>query len=449
MGILQNIIAVIVVLGLLITIHEFGHFWVARRCGIRVLRFSVGFGKPLISRVDRYGTEFALAAIPLGGYVKMLDECEGPVDPSEQHLAFNRQHVLKRIAVVIAGPLANFILAVVAYWVMFMAGTTAIVPMVGEVTPDSPAAHGGLKNGQEIVSVQGRQTPDWNGVNLALVAEIGATGHLEISTRDEQGRLESHQLPVDSFMARQDPPEPLRTLGFAPWRPDIAPVIGQVLDNSPAAKGGLEPGDRIRAVDGQTISTWEALVSRVQAAANTPLELQIARAGRDMTVTVTPEGREQEGTMVGFMGAGAGSVSWPQEYQRTLAWGPLGAMGQALSRTGEMTSLTVGSIGKMITGLISPSNLSGPITIARVAGDSARSGLESFISFLAYLSISLGVLNLLPVPVLDGGHLVYYVIELVRGRPVSERIQAFGLRIGMALIASLMLMAFYFDIMRL
>lgn len=449
MGILQNIVAVIVVLGLLITVHEFGHFWVARRCGIRVLRFSVGFGKPLISRVDRHGTEFALAAIPLGGYVKMLDEREGPVASDEQHLAFNRQHVLKRIAVVIAGPLANFILAVVAYWIMFMVGTTAIVPMVGEVSPNSPAERGGLQNGQEIVSVQGRQTPDWNGVNLALVAEIGTSGHLEISTRDKQGRLEEHQLPVEHFMARQDPPEPLGTLGFTPWRPDVAPVIGQVLEDSPAAQGGLQPGDRIMAVDGQSIPTWEALVLHVQAAANTPLEMRVERDGRDMTITVTPEGRKQDSATTGFMGAGVGSVSWPQEYQRTLSWGPMGAMGQALSRTGEMTSLTVGSIGKMITGLISPSNLSGPITIARVAGDSARSGLETFISFLAYLSISLGVLNLLPVPVLDGGHLVYYIIELVRGRPVSERVQAFGLRIGMALIASLMLMAFYFDIMRL
>ncbi len=449
MGVLQNIVAVIVVLGLLITIHEFGHFWVARRCGIRVLRFSVGFGKPLISRVDRHGTEFALAAIPLGGYVKMLDEREGPVAPSEQHLAFNRQHVLKRIAVVIAGPLANFILAVAAYWIMFMVGTTAIVPMVGEVSPDSPAARGGLQNGQEIVAVQGRQTPDWSGVNLALVAEIGTSGHLHVSTRDEQGRLEEHQLPVDRFMARQDPPEPLGTLGFTPWRPAVAPVIGQVLDDSPAARGGLQSGDRIRAVDGQPVAQWESLVSRVQASANTPLEMRVERDGREMMLTITPEARQQDGDTTGFMGAGVGSVNWPAEYQRTLSWGPLGAMGQALSRTGEMTSLTIGSIGKMITGLISPSNLSGPITIARVAGDSARSGFETFISFLAYLSISLGVLNLLPVPVLDGGHLVYYLIELVRGRPVSDRVQAFGLRIGMALIASLMLMAFYFDIMRL
>ncbi|WP_456268157.1 sigma E protease regulator RseP [Kushneria sp. AK178] len=449
MGILQNIVAVIVVLGLLITIHEFGHFWVARRCGVRVLRFSVGFGKPLISRVDRHGTEFALAAIPLGGYVKMLDEREGPVAPDEQHLAFNRQHVLKRIAVVAAGPLANFILAVAAYWIMFMVGTTAIVPMVGEVSPDSPAARGGLQSGQEIVAVQGRQTPDWNGVNLALVAEIGTSGDLEISTRDDRGQLETHQVPVDRFMVRQDPPEPLRTLGFTPWRPDVAPVIGQVLDDSPAARGGLQAGDRIRAVDGQPVSQWETLVSRVQASAGTPLEMQVERDGRDISLTITPEAREHNGNTTGFMGAGADSISWPPEYQRTLSWGPLGAMGQSLSRTGEMTSLTVGAIGKMITGLISPSNLSGPITIARVAGDSARSGFETFISFLAYLSISLGVLNLLPVPVLDGGHLVYYVIELVRGRPVSERVQAFGMRIGVALIASLMLMAFYFDIMRL
>ncbi|GHC28755.1 putative zinc metalloprotease [Kushneria pakistanensis] len=449
MGILQNILAVIVVLGLLITIHEFGHFWVARRCGIRVLRFSVGFGKPLISRVDRHGTEFALAAIPLGGYVRMLDEREGPVAASEQHLAFNRQHVLKRIAVVAAGPLANFILAVAAYWLMFMVGTTAIVPMVGEVSPDSPAARGGLQSGQEIVSIQGRQTPDWSGVNLALVAEIGTSGYLKVSTRDAQGRLEEHQLPVERFMARQDPPEPLGTLGFTPWRPAVAPVIGQVLDDSPAARGGLQSGDRIKAVDGQPVSQWEALVSRVQQSAGTPLEMRIERDGRDMMLTITPETRQQDGVATGFMGAGVGSVSWPSEYQRTLSWGPLGAMGQAFSRTGEMTSLTIGSIGKMITGLISPSNLSGPITIARVAGDSARSGFETFISFLAYLSISLGVLNLLPVPVLDGGHLVYYIIELVRGRPVSDRVQAFGLRIGMALVASLMLMAFYFDIMRL
>ncbi|MFC0268794.1 sigma E protease regulator RseP [Kushneria aurantia] len=449
MGVIQNIAAVIVVLGVLITIHEFGHFWVARRCGVHVLRFSVGFGKPLVSRVDRHGTEFALAAIPLGGYVKMLDEREGPVDPAEQHRAFNRKSVYRRIAIVAAGPLANFILAVFAYWVMFMVGTTTVVPMVGEVTPGSPADRGGLQQGQQIVAVEGRDTPSWSDINLALVGEIGTTGELTMTTRSEAGGSVEHRLPVERFMVRQEPPQPLQTLGFTPWRPDVAPLIGRVLEDGPAARGGLQAGDRVVAIDGEPIAQWGDLVARVRAAAGDALNVTVERDGVRRELTITPEVNEQGGERSGYIGAAATQAAWPEQYQRTLSWGPLGAVGQALERTGEMTALTVGSIGKMITGLIAPSNLSGPITIARVAGDSARSGIESFISFLAYLSISLGVLNLLPIPVLDGGHLVYYLIEAVRGRPVSERVQAVGLRIGMALVASLMLMAFYFDIMRL
>lgn len=449
MGLLQNIAAVIVVLGLLITIHEFGHFWVARRCGVRVLRFSVGFGKPLYKRYDRHGTEFVLAAVPLGGYVKMLDEREGEVDPAEQHRAFNRKSVYQRIAIVIAGPLANFILAVVAYWIMFMVGTTTLVPVVGDVAPGSPAERGGLTEGEEIVAIDGRETASWNDVNLALVAEIGASGTLAFTTRNAQGQVSHHALPVERFMVRQNPPAPLETLGFTPWRPAAEPIIGRVLDESPAARGGLEPGDRILAIDGEPVSQWESLVTRVRAAPETPLAFHIERDGRRETLEITPSRSEQSESPTGYIGAAATPASWPEEYQRTLSWGPFGAIGQALEHTGEMTALTVGSIGKMITGLISPSNLSGPITIARIAGDSARSGLETFISFLAYLSISLGVLNLMPIPVLDGGHLVYYLIEAVRGRPVSERVQMIGLRIGVVMIVSLMLMAFYFDIMRL
>ncbi|RKR04440.1 site-2 protease [Kushneria sinocarnis] len=449
MGVLQNILAVIVVLGLLITIHEFGHFWVARRCGVRVLRFSVGFGRPLLKRVDRHGTEFVLAAIPLGGYVRMLDEREGAVDPADQHLAFNRQSVWKRIAVVSAGPVANFLLALMAYWLMFMVGTTTVTPMVGSVSPDSPAARGGLEAGQEIVRVEGERTRSWDEVNLALIGAIGSD-RLQFATRREGRELQQHSLAVTNYLAHQDPPQPLATLGFEPWRPDTPPVIGQVLDDGAAAAAGLRAGDRVISVNGAAIEAWSGFVARVQAAAGQSLQLRIRRDGRELAVDLTPRSRQlADGRSVGYIGAAADPVQWPQQYQRELRYGPLAAAGQAIHRTASMTSLTVGSIYKMVIGLISPSNLSGPITIARIAGESARSGLETFIGFLAYVSISLGVLNLLPIPILDGGHLLFYAVEAIRGRPLSERAQAVGFRIGAALVATLMIMAFYFDLMRL
>ncbi|MDN3525195.1 sigma E protease regulator RseP [Halomonas sabkhae] len=451
MGLIQNVLAVIVVLGLLITFHEFGHFWVARRCGVKVLRFSVGFGKPLWSRLDRHGTEFAVAAIPLGGYVKMLDEREGPVPADEQHLAFNHKTVWQRIAIVAAGPVANFLLALVAYWALFVAGTTAVAPVVGEVTPDSPAAQGGLRSGQEITAIEGKTVRSWEDVNLELVSRIGADGGLEVSARDDGSSVaREYRLPVTDFMVRQDPPRPLQTLGVSPWRPSVPPVIDRLAEGEPAAAAGLQNGDRVLTVDGQAVDSWNVFVERVQARPGETLELEVERNGETRSLAVTPRAREQaDGSSVGFIGAGVASVSWPEEYLREIRYGPLAALGQAAQRTGDMTLLTLDAIRKMLVGLISPSNLSGPITIAQIAGDSARSGLESFVSFLAYLSISLGVLNLLPIPVLDGGHLLYYVVEVVRGRPVSERAQAFGLRIGLAVVGTLMLMALYFDLMRL
>ncbi|GED21038.1 sigma E protease regulator RseP [Halomonas halmophila] len=451
MGLIQNVLAVIVVLGLLITFHEFGHFWVARRCGVKVLRFSVGFGKPLWSRFDRHGTEFAVAAIPLGGYVKMLDEREGPVPADEQHLAFNHKTVWQRIAIVAAGPVANFLLALVAYWALFVAGTTAVAPVVGEVAPDSPAAQGGLRSGQEITAIEGQAVRSWEDVNLELVSRIGASGVLEVAARAEASSVpRSYQLPVQDFMVRQDPPRPLQTLGVSPWRPSVPPVIDRLAEGEPAAAAGLQSGDRVLAVGGQAVDTWSAFVERVQASPGETLEVEVERNGETLSLAITPRDREQaDGGSVGYIGAGVASVSWPEEYLRDIRYGPLVALGQAAQRTGDMTLLTLDAIRKMLMGLISPSNLSGPITIAQIAGDSARSGLESFVSFLAYLSISLGVLNLLPIPVLDGGHLLYYVVEVVRGRPVSERAQAFGLRIGVALVGTLMLMALYFDLMRL
>ncbi|WP_227369056.1 sigma E protease regulator RseP [Halomonas sp. M20] len=450
MSVIQNVLAVIVVLGLLITFHEFGHFWVARRCGVKVLRFSVGFGKPLWSRFDRHGTEFAVAAIPLGGYVKMLDEREAPVAPEEEHLAFNRKSVWARIAIVVAGPLANFILAVVAYWLLFVVGTTTIAPVIGEVAPDSPAGRAGLSSGQEIVAIQDDPTRSWEDVNLELISRIGFNGTLEVTTRENEGSAaRSHRVQVTDWLARQDPPQPLGSLGIEPWRPDIPPVLGQVLEGEAAAQAGLETGDRIVALNGEDVTSWMDFVETVRSRPDETLTLRIERDGTTQELTLTPGQREAQGETIGYIGAGVEAVSWPEEYQREIRYGALASVGRALSRTADMTVLTLDSIRKMLVGLISPSNLSGPITIARIAGDTARSGLESFISFMAYLSISLGVLNLLPIPVLDGGHLLYYLIEAARGRPVSDAAQAVGLRIGMAMVGTLMLMAIYFDLMRL
>ncbi|GHC24399.1 sigma E protease regulator RseP [Aidingimonas halophila] len=451
MGVIQNLLAVIVVLGVLITFHEFGHFWVARRCGVKVLRFSVGFGKPLWSRFDRHGTEFAVAAIPLGGYVKMLDEREGPVAPEERDQAFNRKSVWRRIAIVSAGPLANFLLAIVAYWLLFVVGTTTVAPVIGDVEPGSPADRGGLEAQQEIVAVEGDVVSSWDDINLKLVAAIGHDGDLAIEARDEgETQASTYRVPVEDWLVRQDPPQPLVSLGVTPWRPPMPAVIGQVIDDEAAARAGLKPGDEIKAVNGEPVEDWMAFVDVVRGSPGETLALEVERGGDRRELELTP-GRQslEDDVSIGYIGAGVEPVDWPDEYRREIRYGPVAAIGQSVSRTGEMSLLTLDAIRKMVVGLISPTNLSGPITIARVAGESARTGLESFVSFMAYLSISLGVLNLLPIPVLDGGHLVYYIIEVIRGRPVSERVQAVGLRIGLALVGSLMLMALYFDLMRL
>jgi len=450
-GLIQNILAVIVVLGLLVTFHEFGHFWVARRCGVKVLRFSVGFGKPLWSRVDRQGTEYAIAAIPLGGYVKMLDEREAPVPEDQLHQAFNRKSVWQRIAIVAAGPIANFLLAIVAYWALFVAGTTVVSPMVGSIVPDSPAAEAGLSNGDEIVAIQGDDVRSWEDINLKLVSIIGFSGELDIDARAEGATdVQRFALPVTDYLVRQDPPQPLQTLGITPWQPELPAVLGQVVSGEAAEQAGLMAGDTMVAIDGEPVDDWLHFVNFVRGNPGETLRLTYERDGEQTTVNLTP-GRNSldTGVEIGYIGAGAEQVEWPAAFQREIRYGPIEAVGQALSRTGEMTLLTIDAIRKMLVGLISPSNLSGPITIAQVSGDSARAGMEAFVGFLAYLSISLGVLNLLPIPVLDGGHLLYYFMEVVRGRPVSEKTQAVGLRIGLAMVGTLMLMALYFDLMRL
>lgn len=451
MDLIQTILAMLVTLGILVTIHEWGHFWVARRCGVKVLRFSVGFGKPLWMRKGRDGTEYAIASIPLGGYVRMLDEREGDVPESLRNQAFNNKPVMQRIAIVAAGPLVNLIFAVLAYWFLFVWGVTTVKPVIGSVTADSLAEQAGLLPDQVVTQIDGRDVRSWEEINLALVARIGDEGVLEVRAgQPESGWLKSYSVPLANWRVDLERESPLAAFGLQPWQPPVEPVIGQLTPDGAALSAGVQMGDRVVAVDGEPIADWMALVDLIQSSAGKTLDFTVERGAQRVSILVTPGERfDEERGSVGYIGAGVQPIEWPEEYLVNLQQGPIEALISGFEKTAQMVSLTLDSIGKMIAGAISVKNLSGPITIAKVAGASADSGLESFISFLAYLSVSLGVLNLLPIPMLDGGHLVYYFVELVRGKPVSERIQAFGMRIGMALLFSLMALAMVNDIARL
>lgn len=451
MDLLQTLLATLVTLGILVTIHEWGHFWVARRCGVKVLRFSVGFGKPIWMRVGRDGTEYAVASIPLGGYVKMLDEREGDVPQSQRAQAFNNKPVMQRIAIVAAGPLVNLIFAVLAYWFLFVWGVTVVKPTIGVVEPASLAEQAGLQPELVLTEIDGRAVRSWEEVNLALASRIGEEGVMELRAGQPQsGWLKSFSVPLQGWSVDLERESPLRTFGLQPWQPLIEPVIGQITPEGAAQAGGLQVGDRVLAVNGEPIADWMALVDEIQGSAGKTLDFLVLRDQAENNLLITPGTRELgDGSIVGFIGAGVQPYTWPEEHLVDLQQGPIEALVSGFEKTVQMIGLTLDSIRKMVVGVISLNNLSGPITIAKVAGASAASGLESFVSFLAYLSVSLGVLNLLPIPMLDGGHLVYYFYELVRGKPVSERVQAFGLRVGMALLFSLMALAVVNDIARL
>ncbi|HCW89363.1 MAG TPA: RIP metalloprotease RseP [Marinobacter sp.] len=449
MEIIQTLLALLLTLGILVTLHEYGHFWVARRCGVKVLRFSVGFGKPLFSWYDRHGTEFAVAAIPLGGYVKMLDSREGPVPESEKDQEFMSKPPSRRIAIAAAGPIANFLFAVVAYWVLSVVGFSTLAPVVGDVAQGSVAARVGLQEGMEIREVDGHPVTSWRDINMRLLERAGEQGTVSLTVAEDgwehtlTGRLGGWQLSRDT-------PNPLVEFGLSPWRPEVPAVLGRIAEGGRAWQAGLQTGDRVVAVDGEPVEDWFALVERIREAPETTLALTVERNGTQQRVEVTPQARTlDDGTVTGYVGAGVTEIRWPDHLMRDVSYGPIAAIPRALSETWADTRLTLVAIRKMLTGLLSPTNLSGPITIARVAEASVSSGFEDFVRFLAYLSVSLGVLNLLPVPVLDGGHILYYAIEMIRRKPLSEQAQAFGLRIGMAMILTLMVFALYNDLMRL
>lgn len=451
LGLLQTILITVVTLGLLVSIHEFGHFWVARRCGVKVLRFSVGFGRPLISWRDKSGTEFAVAGIPLGGYVKMLDEREGEVAEHERHLAFNRASPSKRIAIAAAGPLANFVLAIFAYWLVFLNGVSGVAPVIAEVAPNSLAERAGLQQGQEIVAVDGVSTPTWEALYMQLLERMGESGELLVSvTSSGVSQVPDKRIGLDKWLQGMEEPNPVDDLGISLFVPKILPTIGQVVAGGAAERAGLQAGDTIIAVNGRAVADWQDWVAQVRASPDEVMAMVVERDGAQLNLQMTPERKlEDNGVAVGFAGVGVKAPEWPPHLVREVEYGPVAALTAAAAKTWRLSVFTLESIKKMITGLLSPKNLSGPITIAKVAGSSAQYGFFSWLSFLGLLSISLAVLNLLPIPILDGGHIVYATIEGLTGRPVTEQVQTWANQLGLALVACVMFFALYNDVLRL
>ena len=451
MTILSYVLAFLVAIGVLVAVHEYGHFWMARRLGIRVLRFSIGFGKALWQRKGADGTEYAVAAIPLGGYVKLLDEREGPVDPALASQAYNRKSPWARILVLLAGPLANFLFAVVAYWVLFVAGIPALKPVLGDVEPDSTAARAGLRAGDEIVAVGATETGTREAAVLALLDELMNGRPIELGVRDESGDTRRAVLEIDGDRrALTEPGALLPGLGFDFWYPVVPARVGKVMPGSPAERAGLREGDQIAAVNGEPVADFTALVGRVQPKPGVTLDFTVERDGQTLTVPVDVEAQREGERLVGRIGVQPASPGELPEGMRTLErYGPLGALARATDKTWDMSVLTVRMLWNVATGDVSVKNLSGPINIAEYAGFSARQGILAFLSFLAIVSVSLFVLNLLPIPILDGGQIVYQLAELAKGSPLSDRAQAVGQQIGILVLLVLMSFAFYNDLSRL
>jgi len=436
---LWNLTSFVIALGILVTVHEYGHFWVAKKNGVKVERFSVGFGRALWRKTGKDGTEYVLAMIPLGGYVKMLDERVDEVQSEDKDKAFNNKTVYQRIAIVAAGPMANFIFALFAFYLMFLIGVPSVKPVIGLIAPSSIAGQAHLAEGSEIVSVAGNTTRDWQEVNLALIAEIGSK-QIEFKAKVDGSQYEkTYLLDTSAWQFSPDKTSALASLGITPYRPKVHNELAAVADESPAAKAGLLAGDKLIAVGGNQTADWLTFAKEIKLFPGQEVLITINRDDEVFTLPVIPNSIEQSGKSVGYIGVAPKVDAWPNSLLIELSYGPLDAIKESAQRTWNLTTLTFSMIGKLITGDVSVKNLSGPIGIAQGAGSSAGHGFVYFLGFLALISINLGIINLLPLPVLDGGHLLYYVIELLTGKEVPEKVQEAGFKFGA--LALLMLMA--------
>ena len=451
MNILSSLFFFLVAIGVLIAIHEYGHFWAARKLGVKVLRYSIGFGKPLwMWRRGPDQTEYVVAALPVGGYVRMLDEREGEVAEHERHRAFNRQPLAKRFAIVFAGPLSNFLLAIVAYWLVFMLGVTVIKPVVGEITPGSAAARSGFMSGDVITSVDDVQTSDWQSVILTLLDSALTKKSIHIQVRDADGAGRDRVLDLQAVSHDMNQGNFLETLGIHPYQPVLKAVIGVIQPGEPADQAGLKVGDRIIKCDGKPMPDWGAWVDYVRAHPGESILTEIDRNGERLTLDVKPRSKKDQSGVHGYVGAGVAAPQGNDQHMLSkVRYSPPVALGKAVAKTWDMSALTLRMLWGMVTGKVSVSNISGPISIAKYAGYTAHAGALAFLTFLAIVSLSLGVLNLLPIPVLDGGHLFYYIVEFIKGSPLSDEAQALGQRIGIAVLLVIMVIAFYNDISQL
>ena len=448
---MTTLLAFLLAIAVLVVIHELGHYWVARWCGVKVLRFSVGFGKIIYSKRFANGeTDWVVSAVPLGGYVKMLDEREGEVAAHELHRAFNRQPVLRRMAIAVAGPVANLLLAVALYWVVFMVGVPGLKPILGEVAVRTPAAQAQLQAQDTIISINGQVILSWEEVRWALLNLVLQDVEVKIEVRTAQGETTQRVLDLKALTPSDLDGNFLQKLGLQPVQPLLRPVIGQLTEGGVAQRAGLRSGDHVLTINGLSITRWADFVDTVRSHPEQTLRLEIERSGNLQTIEVTPQASEEAGKAVGKIGAAPQIDRSAFDALLTeVRYAPFAAFGQALRKTQETAVVSLKMLGKMVLGEVSLKNLSGPITIADYAGQSAQMGVVAYLGFLALVSISLGVLNLLPVPLLDGGHLLYYTVELIKGSPVSEKAWAAGQNVGIALLVTLTIFALYNDISRL